>query len=398
MTAPSGKASAPAVTAGVLYDMLRRGEATTRSDLGRMSGLSRSAVTARVATLTEANLLLESAGLASTGGRPAGSLQLNPDAGIVLAVAIGRSRSQIGTFNLLGDPELSDSMDHEVGLDHARLMPVVIERLHALLANDRREVMAVGVSLPGTVDEAKGTSLDSAALRSWSGVDVREYFADLTKAPVFVGNDAAVLAQSELLDRASRPHHALVLKASTGLSLGIIDDGRVLRGSRGAAGDIGHTKHPDAAGKLCRCGSYGCLEAVAAGWALVEQAGGADQGIGHIRDLVSLAIAGDRAARSMIRESGRLVGESLAVAIDLLNPAAIVVGGDIAPAFEIYLAGMRESVYAGISAFAATDLTFAPARFGESAGLVGCAALALDNVLRPSAIDRLVDLIGSPRA
>lgn len=391
MTAPTGRASAPAVTAGVLYDMLRRGEAATRSDLGRKSGLSRSAVTARVSTLIESNLLLESAGVASTGGRPAGSLQLNPDAGVVLAVAIGRSRSQIGTFNLLGDPELSDSMDHQVGLDHASLMPAVITRLRAMLADDPRRVMAVGVSLPGTVDEDRGTSLDSAALRTWAGVDVREYFTDLTSAPVFVGNDAAVLARSELLDRADRPHHALVLKASTGLSLGIVDDGRVLRGSRGAAGDIGHTKHPDAAGRLCRCGSYGCLESVAAGWALVEQAGGAEAGIGHIRDLVSLAITGDRAARSMIRESGRLVGESLAVAIDLLNPEAIVVGGDIAPAFEIYLSGMRESVYAGISAFAATHLTFAPARFGESAGLVGCAALALDKVLRPSAIDRLVE-------
>jgi len=388
----SAKAAAPAVTAGVLYDLLRRGEATTRSDLGRMSGLSRSAVTTRVSSLTEANLLLESSSLASTGGRPAGSLQLNPDAGIVLAVAIGRSRSQIGIFNLLGDPELSDSMDHAVGLEHTRLMPTVIKRLRAMLADDRRQVLAVGVSLPGTVDEKGGTSLDSAALRSWAGVDVREYFAGLTTAPVFVGNDAAVLAQSEILDGTSRPLHALVLKASTGLSLGIIDDGRVLRGSRGAAGDIGHTKHPDAAGKLCRCGSYGCLESVAAGWALVEQAGGATEGIGHIRDLVSLALAGDRAARSMIRESGRLVGESLAVAIDLLNPAAVVVGGDIAPAFEIYLAGMRESVYAGITAFAATDLTFTPARFGESAGLVGCAALALDNVLRASAIDQLLDL------
>ena len=77
----------------------------------------------------------------------------------------------------------------------------------------------------------------------------------------------------------------------------------------------------------------------------------------------------------------------LAVAINLLNPQAVVIGGDMAAAFDVYAAGVRESVYARASALATRDLQFLPATFGDRAGLVGCASMALDQVLSPAAVD-----------
>ncbi len=109
--------------------------------------------------------------------------------------------------------------------------------------------------------------------------------------------------------------------------------------------------------------------------------------VGHVRDLVALAVAGDAEAKQMLRESGRQLGEVLAVAINLLNPEAVVLGGDMAGAFDVYAAGVRESVYARASALATRDLRFLPATYGDRAGLVGCAAMALDRVLSPAAID-----------
>ncbi len=89
----------------------------------------------------------------------------------------------------------------------------------------------------------------------------------------------------------------------------------------------------------------------------------------------------------MLRESGRLLGEVLAVAINLLNPQAVVLGGDMAAAFDVLAAGVRESVYARASALATRELQFLPATYGDRAGLVGCAAMALDHVLSPAAVD-----------
>ncbi|WP_343906981.1 ROK family protein [Nocardioides aquiterrae] len=386
--------AAPA-TAGELLELVRTGRAATRSQLRALTGLSRTAVTARVSALTNAGLLLIGEELASTGGRPPGALVFNKDAGVVLAVAIGRSRSQLAVLDLDGQELAADSRDHEVGVGPDDLLPDVAQRLTGLLdaaQADRGEppVLGIGLSLPGTLDSVRGLSIGSPVMSGWDGVELAPYFAGVADAPLFVANDADVLARSELLGGAGGLDDVLVVKASTGLGLGIIADGRVLSGHLGAAGEIGHTV-VDAAGDLaCRCGATGCLETIAAGWALVTRmAAEGDQGVPveHVRDLVALALQGDSFARGLLRDSGRELGEVLAVAINLLNPAAVVIGGDMAAAFEFYLAGVRESVYRRSAPLATRDLQFLPAVHGDRAGVVGCGALALDHVLAPVAVD-----------
>jgi predicted NBD/HSP70 family sugar kinase len=378
--------TAPA-TAGELLELVRSGRASTRSQLRLLTGLSRTAVTARVSSLTAAGLLLLGEELASTGGRPPGALVFNKDAAVVLAVAIGRSRSQLAVLDLDGQELTSDSRDHEVGVGPDELMPQIVERLRTLLDGVAPPILGIGLSLPGTLDPVRGLSIGSPVMSGWDGVELAPFFAGLGEAPLFVANDADVLARSELLGGAGSLDDVLVVKASTGLGLGIVADGRVLSGSLGAAGEIGHTI-VDAAGELpCRCGATGCLETIAAGWALVARMAEAGQPVGHVRDLVALALQGDSFARGLLRDSGRELGEVLAVAINLLNPAAVVIGGDMAAAFDFYVAGVRESVYRRSAPLATRDLQFLAATHGDRAGVVGCAALALDHVLSPLAVD-----------
>jgi predicted NBD/HSP70 family sugar kinase len=230
-------------------------------------------------------------------------------------------------------------------------------------------------------------------MAGWDGVALAPYLAEVADAPFFVANDADVLARSELLGGPDTLRDALVVKASTGLGLGIIADGRVVGGHLGAAGEIGHTRLDAADGLPCRCGATGCLETLAGGWALVGRMAPGRE-VGHVRDLVALAQQGDAEARSLLRDSGRQLGEVLAVAINLLNPQAVIIGGDMGAAFDLYAAGVRESVYARAASLATRDLQFLPATHGDRAGLVGCAALALEHVLAPAAVDaRLAALV-----
>jgi len=384
--------SAAPATAGELLDLVRSGRASTRSQLRALTGLSRTAITTRVSSLTSAGLLLLGEELASTGGRPPGALVFNQYAGVVVAVAIGRSRSQLAVMDLDGEEIASDSRDHEVGVGPDELMPQIADRLAGLLDGARSDsseppVLGVGLSLPGTLDSLRGISIGSPVMSGWDGVELAPYLGEVTQAPLFVGNDADVLARSELLGRSAALDDVLVLKASTGLGLGIIADGRVLSGHLGAAGEIGHTKVDAAAGLPCRCGATGCLETLAGGWALVARARESGHEVGHLRDLVALALQGDPTARGLLRDSGRELGAVLAIAINLLNPAAVVIGGDMASAFDFHVAGIRESVYALAAPLATRDLQFLPATHGDRAGLVGCAALALDHVLAPNAVD-----------
>lgn len=378
------------VTAGDLLALLRAGRASTRSDLRTITGLSRTAVVARVNALAAADLLRVGAELASTGGRPPGSLVFNTDAGVVLAAAIGRSRSQVAVYDLGGEELSSSAVDHEIGAGPDDVMPVVAEQLAQLREADQPPVLGIGVSLPGVVDPERGVSVDTPILGGWDDVPLAPYLTSITgpsSAPLFLANDADTLARSEYLGHATQLRDLLVLKASTGLGLGVLAGGRIVTGSRGGAGDLGHTKVPEAAGRPCRCGDVGCLETIAAGWALVARLQEEGRELGHVRDLVAHALAGDAEAKQLLRESGRQVGELLAVAINLLNPQAVVLGGDMAAAYDVYAAGVREAVYARSSALATRELQFLPATYGDRAGLVGCAALALEHVLSPAAID-----------
>ncbi|MCA1981495.1 ROK family protein [Nocardioides nematodiphilus] len=375
-------------TAGELLELVRSGQASTRTDLRRITGLSRTAVVARVSALLDAGLLLVGEELASTGGRPPGALVFNHDAGVVLGVAVGRSRSQLAIFDLQGRELAGDTRDHGVGISAQKLMPMLAERLKTMLAEVTVPVLGIGMSLPGVVDPQRCVSVDSPVMGGWDGVELAPYFAEVADAPLFLANDADVLAYSEMFGPGEKPRNALILKASTGLGLGVIADGQILTGAIGAAGEIGHTRL-DAAGDLpCRCGSNGCLETIAAGWAMTAKLVSSGVPAGHVRDLVAAALAGDAVARGLLRESGRHVGELLAIAINLLNPEVVVVGGDMGQAFDLYTAGLRESVYARSTALATRELRFVPSIHGDSSGLVGCAALAIDHILAPGSVDQ----------
>jgi predicted NBD/HSP70 family sugar kinase len=292
--------------------------------------------------------------------------------------------------NLAGEVLSIGDIDQEMALGPDDLMPDVVKRLDLLL-DDHRDVpvYGIGLSLPGTVDRERGCSRDSPILRGWDGVDLRPYFAELKRlsgVPVAMDNDANAIALAE------RGHQddVLVLKVSTGLGAGIIAGGVLQRGAAQAAGEFGHNKIAAAQGIPCRCGDTGCLEAIAGGWAVVHALQQQGRPVRHMRDVVELANGGNAEARRMIRDSGRYVGEVVAAAVNLLNPAVLVVSGDLAGAYEIFVAGLRETLYGNATAQATRTLSVVPASNGDRSATVGSAVMVLDEVLGPRAVDALI--------
>ena len=112
--------------------------------------------------------------------------------------------------------------------------------------------------------------------------------------------------------------------------------------------------------------------------------------VGHIRDVVELANRGEPEARRLIRESGRHIGEAIAAAVNLLNPAVVVVGGDMARTYDILVAGLREALYGNATALATRVLQVVPTAHGESSALQGSAALVLDRILSADAVDEVL--------
>ena len=381
------------MSAGDIYALIRSRRDITRAEIGQLTDLSRTAVSARVAALAARGLVIEHELAPSTGGRPAAFVSFNADAGIVLSAAIGRSRTRLAVCNLAGEILAATDIDQEPGLGPDDLMPDIVKRFDALLDDSgyrENRIYGVGVSLPGTVDQQHGGSLNSPIMSGWDGIPLPPYFAELTDAPVVLDNDANVIALAERRGDRQAYDDLLVLKASTGLGAGIIAGGVLQRGSVQAAGEFGHIKTPAAVGVPCRCGDIGCLEAIAGGWALVRELKKCGRSVGHVRDVVELANSGDADARRMIRDSGRHVGEVLAGAVNLLNPAVLVVAGDMSGAYDIFVAGLRETLYGNATALATRVLQIVPSTHGNRSGVIGSATMVLDHVLGPSAIDAML--------
>jgi predicted NBD/HSP70 family sugar kinase len=378
------------VSVGDVFALIRDRRDITRAEIRESTGLSRTAVTARLATLAARELIHEREQTSSSGGRPASVVTFNADAGVVLSAAIGRSRTRLAVCNLAGDILASTDIDQPPGLEPDDLMPDVVKRLDGLLDDCGRRgdrIYGIGLNMPGTVDRRRGCSLNSPGMTGWDGVALSSYFTELTDAPVVLENDANVIALVERGGDRWASCDLLVVKASTGLGAGIITDGRLYRGALQAAGEFGHNKTPAAHGVPCRCGDTGCLEAVAGGWAIVRDLQDKGLPVHHLRDVVELAEKGDSEARRAVRDSGRHVGEVLAAAVNLLNPGVVVIAGDMVGAFDVFVAGLREALYGNATALATGSLQIVPSTHGDRSGLIGSAVMALDHVLSSGAVD-----------
>lgn len=384
--------SMPGASAGEVFRLIRDREATTRSDIGRITGLSRTAVTLRVGQLLDHGLVVERAEGSSTGGRPPVRLQFHAEGGVVLAAALGASRAQVAVCDLAGRVLAETGLSVDLTEGPESVLTSAVKHLDNLLAEagrDEKDIRGIGVSVPSAIDVGTGRSVSPSVQPGWSDVVIPDYFTSRFPVPVRVDNDVNVLALAEHKMYAG-VDDMLVIKASTGIGAAILAGGRLQRGAAGASGEIGHIKVCGGGGVLCRCGNQDCLEAVASGWALMRQMSERGRPVADTRAIAELVRAGDPDALRLVREAGRRIGEVVAGAVNLLNPAMIIIGGDLAHAFEPLVAGMRELIYQRSTALATRSLRIEPSVLHEQAGVSACAVMVLDDVLSSGAVDALI--------
>jgi predicted NBD/HSP70 family sugar kinase len=375
---------------GDLLSVIRDGVAVTRADLARHTGLSRSTVAQRVDALIAAGLLVETGG-SSTGGRPPTVLAFNHQAGIVLVADLGATHSRIAISDLAGTPLAEAAEDLDIALGPTEVLSRAAARFDSLLeetGHATADVRGIGIGVPGPVEFATGRPVNPPIMPGWDGFDIPAWFADRHAAPVLVDNDVNIMARGEHWVHWRSTAHLLMVKVGTGIGCGIVADGHIHRGSRGAAGDIGHIRASSSEEVICRCGNIGCLEAIAGGQALADRLAEDGRDAANSRDVVRLVHDGDAAAIRMVRDAGRTLGEVLAGTVNFFNPAVIVIGGDIAEAHAQLLAGVREGIFSRSLPLATRDLRVVPSRLGDRAGVIGAAITAIEHVLSPAAVDR----------
>ncbi len=375
---------------GDLLTLIRSGRARTRGELGEATGLARSTIAQRVDALINAGLVVEVGDAPSTGGRPPSLLGFNGDSGLVLAADLGATHSRVAVCNLHAEVLAELAEDIEIDLGPSHVLEWLEEKFDKLLSEVGRtpgEVRGVGIGVPGPVDFAHGMAVNPPIMAGWHRYRVADHFEQRYGVPVLVDNDVNIMALGEYWSMAPDIDDFILVKVGTGIGSGLIMGGHLHRGANGAAGDIGHVRATSDDVK-CRCGNSGCLEAVAGGAALASRL----REMGHeavgSREVVQLLQSGNKDATRLVRDAGRLIGQVLASMVNLLNPALIMIGGDMARADQPLLAGIREVVYQRSTTLSTTDLRITASSLGDRAGVIGAAALVLDHVLTPKAVDR----------
>ncbi|MEV6638113.1 ROK family protein [Actinoplanes sp. NPDC051470] len=355
-----------------IVNLVRLGEATTRSQIGQVTGLGRGVVTQRVDQAMDLGYL-EDGDLANpTGGRAPRTLRFRGDQGLIIVCALGALHIHVGTFTLTGDVLDDAHCDWDIVRGPAETLETAMSMIDKLLAKaGDTPVWGVGIGVPGPVNFATGSPVAPPMMPGWNGFDVRRPLEQHYDAPAWVDNDVNLLTLTERARRRDEHPDLIYIKVGSGIGAGLLSQGRIHRGAKGAAGDIGHERVPDA-DQVCRCGKVGCLEAVAGGWALVRDAGAAiaagatgylvqrtSAGETMTPELISLAAEeGDALAVSLVRKSALVVGQAIASLVNMFNPSVIVIGGAIAAgAGEIFLAEVRQRVYARSNPLATIDLS-----------------------------------------
>jgi len=403
MGAPSVGTEA-AEAAGRLLALIRDGKASSRPAIERVSGLSRVTVVQRLRRLLDARLVIEGDETEASGGRPARLIRVNPDFAVALAADVGESMIRVAATDLAPRILAETVFDLDVASGpHATLREIVraARNLLSELGASGRRTLGIGVSLPAPVNHAAGRVVGPSVMRGWDDFDVCRFLSDELGAPALVDNDVNLMALAEFRQFWPRSGHFLFIKAGTGIGSGIILDGALYRGARGASGDIGHIQFEEASAPLCRCGKFGCVEARAAGWAIARdlRANGFDAQ--NARDVIALVEQREPDAIRRVREAGRVLGEVAADVVSVLNPTTIVIGGTLSRAGEHLLAGVKEMIYRRSLPLALEGLGVFRARSDDRAGVLGAAHLVIDAALAPEAlggtIERLTEGEAGPR-
>lgn len=374
--------------AALLLRIIWEAHEISRADLARETGMSPSTVSAIVAELQDAGLVRFVRAGASTGGRRPQLVSFCDDAFVLIGIEVGASHMTVVAMDMRGRA-LADATVKWFARDDAQgtleTMKRVCDDVLATGAVRLRTLVGLGVAMPSPVLPGGAGRLSPMVLPAWREVDLMGELRGHYRVPVFVENDANAGALAEQWWGAGRDGDDLTyIKLGTGVGAGHIIHGRLHRGAGGTAGEIGHVLvKPD--GEQCGCGNRGCLTTLIGTHALIARA--IEVGVRTesseitVLSLIDAARAGEANAVRLIESVARELGLAVASLLNLMNPAIVVIGGDLAQAGDLLIDPLRITVKGRALFTSIANTRVVRTTLGYRATAIGAATMVLDAAL-----------------
>lgn len=394
----------------VLLDVVRRFGPLSRVDLHDMTKMRPGTISALVRELLRERMLVEAGPSDNPMGRKQVLLHLNQDHRYIAAVEFDAESVVAAIFNLGAQLKhiLSEPTDMEHGLDG--LVNQLLRCTEAAIAKagvDRRALVGVGVADPGLIDSRQGISLTSSTIEFWHSVPLRKIFEKHFGIPLRLESNTRARTVAERMRGAGDMAEDLIyVDYGTGIGMGVITEGKLLRGRGECAGEFGHTHVMDG-GPPCKCGSFGCLEAIVGAPAIAARARSAvleggnsmvlDLAGGHASkitgwNVIEAARAGDKMCAVILEDVERYLGLGLANVVNLFNPSLVILDKRLGAGDPGFLNQTARIVRRQALERSTSDLQFRYSQLGADAGVLGVALLVIERHFEiPAMTRKLVD-------
>ena len=293
----------------------------------------------------------------SIGGRKPVLYQLNDGVFNVLCVEIERFAVRLVVMDNNNNVLFpAKTYAFEISTDERDIDDLieVIRQYYLDMHIDEQQISAIGLSMPGLINFKQGTN---QTFYSQNSFNISAYVNQKLGKHVAIINDVKAMAMSELAYGAAQSkENVLVILMDWGIGLGLIIDGKVYMGNEGFSGEMGHMAFVDE-GELCYCGKRGCLETIASGVYLVNQARfDIERGVPTLlknlpnlsdlqpQDIIEVANQGDQYAIDLIANLGKDLGKAISLLIQVLNPESVVLSGKFAKAGSLITIPIQQSL------------------------------------------------------
>ncbi|MER3427763.1 MAG: hypothetical protein C4334_06640 [Pyrinomonas sp.] len=362
----------------IVLNYIRDREPISRADIARETALQRSTVSTIVEELKAEGLIEEIGTGKSTGGRRPTLLRLRAAGAMAIGVDVTPSHTTVATSDLAG--RILEREQLNPIQDRNEFIKQVVAVVRRMAARNSSAISGVGISLPGLVDPDVGRAIYIPHF-NWRDWPITAEVSAATGLQVVIDNDANAAALAELWfgrPEVSDARDFILVFVGDGVGTGIVFDGQIYRGERGAAGEFGHMIVGQKGPIACSCGNYDCWEAFSSGRAAVARylkATGKGERM-SFDELIDRALAGEEAAVQALAETAHYLGIGISNLIVGLSPAVVVVGGAIVRAWPLIAEALEEPVKRSIRR-GLPSARIMPSTLGDQPTLMGALSLVL---------------------
>ncbi|MDR2619178.1 MAG: ROK family protein [Treponema sp.] len=344
-----------------ILETLRQNENFSRQDLAEQTNLDKKTVLNIVNGLLEKGMIHITSRQADGAGRPKEILDINGNYGRYAGIDLGGTHLSGVLVDFSGKQIVSGNIEVHNGMEPDTLMKLCAYLMGNLLKDaglKEYDLSGIGISFPGFVASSLG-SVTSENFPKWQNIPIQGMFQERYNVPICVDDSSRLMALAELWFGKGRGcRDFIVADLGFGIGCGIVIDRKIFRGSAGKSGEVGHTI-VDVNGPPCTCGSRGCIESFAAGWALSrdaqvvmkehpdsllwETSGGSPEGV-NFRQVILAANLGDSCCAGLLRYAGTYIGIGLSNTISFFNPSRLIIGGRLIQDNEILLKAVTETI------------------------------------------------------